>query len=104
MLAHLATRLGVPPTTVAAILALLTVQLALQAWALVDLARRRAVRGDSKWLWAAVIVFGSAFGVLLYAAIARVPAPPVEDGHARAGDAMSARRAVDILYGPRDRP
>ena len=102
MLAQLATRLGVPPSTVAAILALLTVQVALQAWALVDLARRRAVRGDNKWLWAAVIVFGTVLGMILYVAVGRTVDAPAEEGHARAGDAMSARRAVDILYGPRD--
>src|SRR6187431_250719 len=40
-------------TTVAAIMiAVIVLQLATQVFALVDLARRRAVRGGRKWVWA----------------------------------------------------
>ena len=42
------------------------VQLALQFFALLDLVRRQQVVGNNKWLWAALIVFGSIWGPIIY--------------------------------------
>jgi hypothetical protein len=41
------------------------IQLALMAFALVDLARRERTRGP-KWVWALVIVFGELLGPIIY--------------------------------------
>ena len=94
-------------TTVAAIaLALIVAQVATQAYALVDLARRDVVRGGRKWVWALVIALGNLPGAIGYLVAGR-PASEVEvsspgSGASEArGDA--ARRAVDTLYNPRDR-
>lgn len=92
-------------TTVAAIaLTLIVAQLATQAYALVDLARRDAVRGGRKWVWALVIVLGNLPGAIAYLVAGR-PTPEVDvsggasGASAARGDA--ARRAVDALYNPR---
>jgi hypothetical protein len=54
-------------TTVAAItLALIAAQLATQAYPLVDLVRREAVRDGKKCLWALVIALGSLPGAIAY--------------------------------------
>jgi DMSO reductase anchor subunit len=44
---------------------LLVLQLGLQIWALVDLARREATNGP-KWLWAVIIVIGELLGAVVY--------------------------------------
>ena len=104
MLDRLARLLEVSTTVAGLVLALVVVQLATQAYALVDLARRDAVRGVRKWPWALVIVLGNLPGAIGYLVAGR--APPVVDASgagvsASGGDA--ARRAVDVLYGDRDR-
>jgi hypothetical protein len=54
------------------ILPLVVLQLGLLIWALIDLTRpERRVRGDSKLIWALVIIFISFFGPLLYFIIGR---------------------------------
>jgi hypothetical protein len=54
------------------ILPLIVLQLGLLIWALIDLTRpERRVRGDSKLIWALVIIFISFFGPLLYFIIGR---------------------------------
>jgi hypothetical protein len=45
-------------------------QLALMAFALVDLIRREKTRGP-KWLWAIIIVLGELLGPILYLLIGR---------------------------------
>jgi hypothetical protein len=91
-------------TTVAAlVLVLIVAQLALQIWALVDLARRDRVRSGPKWLWALIIAFGNLVGAIAYLAVGRkVPMAPASDGGAAAAGSEASRRAVDALYGPRD--
>jgi hypothetical protein len=94
-------------TTVAAIvLALIVLQVATQAYALVDLARRDAVRGGRKWVWALVIALGNLPGAIGYLVAGR-PAPKVDVSGAGSGASAAgneaARRAVDVLYNPRDR-
>jgi hypothetical protein len=44
---------------------LIVLQLGLQIWALVDLARREATNGP-KWLWAVIIVLGEMLGPVVY--------------------------------------
>jgi hypothetical protein len=92
-------------TTVAAIMiAVVVLQLATQVFALVDLARRRAVRGGRKWVWAVAIAFGNLPGAIAYLAAGRIsPDDDLSDGRSGASAAGSdaADRAVDALYGPR---
>jgi len=104
MIANIAELLEVSTSVVWALVALVVVQVAVQVWALVDLARRRRVRFDAKWLWAVVIiVFGSSFlGPILYAAIGRnvVQEPETLDESASEPSSVDrTRRAVDALYG-----
>ncbi|HUQ80076.1 MAG TPA: PLD nuclease N-terminal domain-containing protein [Gemmatimonadaceae bacterium] len=105
MLDRFARLLDVSATVAALVLALIVVQVATQAFALVDLARRHAVRGGRKWLWALLIAFGNLPGAIAYLAAGRIPPDDVdvsESGTAVAGG-DAARRAVDGLYGPRDK-
>ena len=44
---------------------LVVLQLGLQIWALVDLARREATIGP-KWLWAVIIIIGELLGPVIY--------------------------------------
>jgi hypothetical protein len=102
----IAGKLGVSTTVVALLGALLVVQLALQIYSLVDLARRPAVAGGRKWVWALVIAFVSGFvGSILYLAVGRQAAPALEPAPP---DERAARRSTeqvaDLLYGPRDEP
>jgi len=46
------------------------IQLALMAFALVDLARRERTRGP-KWVWALVIIFGELLGPIIYLVFGR---------------------------------
>jgi hypothetical protein len=51
---------------------LVVLQVGLLVWALIDLTRpERRVRGDSKAVWALIIVFISFFGPLLYFIVGR---------------------------------
>jgi phospholipase D-like protein len=106
MLDWLAGRLNISPTVAGAMLGLIVVQLALQVYAVVDLVRRDRVRGDRKWVWALVIAFGNLVGAIVYLAVGRAPAevdiPAGASGASTAGGEAS-RRAVDALYGTRDR-
>ena len=74
MLDWLAGRLHVSPTIAGLVLGLIVVQLALQLYALADLARRDRVRGDRKWAWALAIAFGNLVGAIVYLAVGRAPA------------------------------
>lgn len=101
MIDSLAAELGVSNGVVWGLLAFSLVAMAIQVWALVDLARRNQVMGGRKWVWALVILLlNNALGAILYFAIGRrVPEPIVEQDqpHTTAGD--RTRRAVDALYG-----
>ena len=106
MLDRIAGLLHISATVAGILLALLCVQVATQVYALVDLARRDAVRGGRKWVWALVIALGNFPGAIGY--LVAGPLPAIDASGNRAGadavGAESARRAVDELYGPRDRP
>jgi hypothetical protein len=87
-----------------AIVALVVVQLGLQVWGLIDLATRKRVLGDRKWLWLILIVFGELVGVIVYLAIGRnVPAEAADPLHAQDVPASEDRveHAADVLYGKR---
>ena len=92
---------GIPREGVIALLALVSLQVILQAFACVDLARRRTVRGGRKLVWALIIIAGSVLGVVLYFALGRMPdaAEPDSDTPEQAGTA--GRDALDRLYGPK---
>src|SRR4051812_15815335 len=104
MLDRLAQMLGVSTGVAAMLLGLIVVQVATQAYALVDLVRRDAVRGGRKWVWALVVAFGNLPGAIAYLAAGRMP--PLVDVSGRSGASTAggdaARRAVDSLYGPCD--
>lgn len=102
MLDWLANRMHVSTTVAALVVVLIVAQLALQIWALVDLARRDTVRSGPKWLWVLIIAFGNLVGAIAYLAVGRKVSAPPRDGGAAAAGSDSARRAVDALYGPRD--
>ena len=102
MLDQLAQRLGDSTTVAVLILALIVTQLALQIYALVDLARRDAVRGDKKRVWVLVIAFGNLIGAIAYLVVGRTPPPADVPGGASTARDDAARRAVDSLYGPRN--
>lgn len=93
---------GVSNGVVYAVIALAVVQIGVQIWALVDLARRPQVAGGRKWLWALVIIFLSnlALGAILYFAIGRkVATQAAEQDAPDHGASARAERAVDTLYG-----
>jgi hypothetical protein len=102
MLDRLAQLLGVSNTVAGFVVLLILVQLGTQVVALVDLARRDAVSGGRKWVWALVIAFAALPGAIAYLAIGRsVPViDPEDSGSSASGE--RARRAVDALYGSRD--
>jgi len=103
MIDTIAEALGVSVSVVWGLAGLLVVQLAVQVWALVDLARRPRVRFDKKWIWALIIIFlGNSFiGPIVYAAVGRnvTGEAAVEGGISAPRDEETTRRAVDSLYG-----
>lgn len=101
MLTQLAGRLGLPPAAVVVLLVVLLVQVALQVYGLVDLHRRLLVPGGRKWPWALLIVVGNLVGAVIYLAMGR-PAAPIGGDHG-AGSAEARKKALDQLYGDRER-
>jgi ABC-type glycerol-3-phosphate transport system permease component len=104
MLDRFAQLLQVSTTVAAMALTLIVVQVATQAYALVDLARRDAVRGGRKWVWALVIALGNLPGAIVYLVAGRLaPEVSLTSAGASAVGADAARRAVDVLYNSDDR-
>ena len=59
-------------TFLAILIPILVIQLGLLVWALYDLTRpTRRVKGDSKVVWALIIIFVSYFGPILYFLVGR---------------------------------
>jgi Phospholipase_D-nuclease N-terminal len=102
MLDRFARLLQVSNTVAAIVLLVILAQVATQVFAFVDLARRDAVRGGKKWLWALIIAFGNLPGAIGYLVAGRAPPDVVSGSGASAAGGEAARRAVDALYGPRD--
>ena len=50
---------------------LMVIQLGLTLAALIDLVRREQVVGENKWIWAALVLFVSYFGPIIYFAFGR---------------------------------
>src|SRR5215213_6754092 len=97
LLDRFAELLHVSATVAAIMIAVIVLQVATQAFALVDLARRRAVRGGRKWVWALAIAFGNLPGAIAYLAAGRIsPDENLSDGHpgASAAGSAAADRAV----------
>jgi len=95
--------LGVSTAVAAIVLALAVIQLAVQIYALIDLARRKHVTGGQRWVWLLVIIFASLIGAILYLAIGRATPPvaePAQDPAAAETAADRARSTADLLYGP----
>ena len=104
MLDKLAHLLGVSPFVGACIVVLGVVQISLQVYALIDLARRDEVEGGRKWVWVVAVLVGGLLGTIAYLAVGRPPAKvdtPRAGGTSTSGD-EAAQRAVDVLYNPRD--
>jgi hypothetical protein len=82
----------------------LLAELALAVIALVDLVRRPRVRVTfgNKWVWVAIIVLVNLVGPILYLAIGRKPAPPVDEAPPVAAGSTSMKSVADALYGERD--
>ena len=103
MLDRFTQMLGISTGVAAILLGVIVLQVATQVYALVDLVRRDAVRGDRKWVWALVIALGNLPGAIAYLAAGRMP-PTVDATRAGSGASTAggdaARRAVDALYGP----
>jgi hypothetical protein len=93
---------GIPREGVIALLLLLSLQVVVQLFAWVDLARRRTVRGGKKWVWVLVILAGSLPGAALYLAYGRMP-DPAEPGSDTTDEQAGTpgRDALDRLYGPK---
>ncbi len=91
---------GLSTGALVALTVLAVVQVMLQAWALVDLARRGRVP-VSKGFWVAVIVLLNLVGPLIYFAAGRGSPAPGGGAEAKAepGGGERTRRAVDALYG-----
>lgn len=90
------------PTAVrAGILALGAVQLAVEAAALVVLARTPAerIRFGKKWPWVLVILFVNLVGAIVFLAVGRLPAAASEDDGSQSASGETMTRAVDVLYG-----
>lgn len=91
---------GLSPLVGGFILVLGIVQISLQVYALIDLARRDVVEGGRKWVWVAAVLIGGLIGTIAYLAVGRPP-PKVDTRADVTGD-DAAQRAVDVLYNPRD--
>jgi len=108
MLTRIAALLGgVPIPAVVALLVLAAIQIPLQVYCLIDLARRTRVPGGRKWVWALVIVAGNLIGAIVYVAMMRGAdrALPVGDERAAGSAGTVAReRALDRLYGDKNAP
>ncbi len=93
-----------PTPAIAALIALGAVQLTLQIVAVTDLARRPAVVGGRKWVWAIVAVLGGLIGALVYLVVGRAVPRLAGNDEPHAGGEGASRRALDTLYGPEQRP
>ena len=87
------------PALTVAVLCLIIVQLALQVYSLVDLAKRPKVQGGRKWVWALIIIFANLLGAVVYLAVGRSVDPLMDTTGLPRADDEAAKRAVDTLYG-----
>lgn len=104
MIAPAAASLSSVPTGVLIAVGVLAIlELGLDVFALVDLARRpkHTVALGNKWVWVAIILLVNLLGAILYLVVGRQPAPPPEDSGPAASAAPNATSIADALYGER---
>jgi hypothetical protein len=93
-------------TPVATLLLILgVVQVLVQVYSLMDLARRPAVAGGKKWVWLLVIALGNLLGAALYLAIGRKADPVVADDAVALDPTTTQSRAsaaAALLYGRKE--
>ncbi|MGV8897017.1 MAG: PLD nuclease N-terminal domain-containing protein [Rhodoglobus sp.] len=79
-------------------------QITLNVFALVDLYRRPVaqVMLGNKWAWVAIILLVNFVGAILYLAVGRKAAPPVDGVGPAPVRPGTAENVADALYGPRD--
>ena len=94
---------SLPVGVLIAVGVLATLELGLDVFALVDLARRpkNTVALGNKWVWVAIILLVNLLGAILYLVVGRQPAPPTEYPVPDASTAPSATSIADALYGER---
>jgi hypothetical protein len=90
------------PGLVAALCAIVAVQVALDVVALVDLYRRPKDRitFSNKWIWLAIVLLVNMLGAIAYLILGRRAAPAREPPEKTDREAKAAE-AVDLLYGQR---
>ena len=59
------------PPIVLLLIPLVLIEIALLVFALVDLVRRKKVRGGNKWVWGVVIVAVNVIGPIIYFVVGR---------------------------------
>jgi hypothetical protein len=96
---------SLPAGVLVALVVLGIAEVALDAIALISLARRprEAVVFGNKWIWVAIILVINPIGAIVYLAIGRAAAEPVEPAPPSAKTATSPTSIADALYGERDR-
>ncbi|MEZ4586812.1 MAG: PLD nuclease N-terminal domain-containing protein [Gemmatimonadales bacterium] len=90
------------PTVRLLLFVALAVQLVVQIYSLIDLAKRPEVAGGRKWVWVLIIVAGNLLGALIYLVLGR--REPLVEIATHAGERDARDRALDRLYGKSDRP
>jgi len=70
---------GVPGALVLAIILFALVEIGLMVWALVDISRRKHVRGNNKIVWILGIVIFGTIGPIIYLLLGRVDEPKEEE-------------------------
>ena len=64
--------MNIDPTIIALLVPIVLIELVLLVWALYDLTRaERRVKGDSKVVWALIIIFINLIGPILYFVVGR---------------------------------
>jgi len=88
-----------------ALVLLVLAELALDVIALVSLARRprEAVVFGNKWVWVAIILVINPLGAIVYLAVGRTAAAPIEHTVPSTTSNTTTTTIADALYGERDR-
>lgn len=89
---------NLPPEALAAMGALVLVQIGLQAFALVTIFRTEEsrLRWGKRWIWLAIVLVGELLGPILFFAAGRLDAPVDE---ALGSGPSAPEKSLDVLYG-----
>jgi hypothetical protein len=95
---------SLPAGVLVALVVLVLAELALDAIALISLAKRprEAVLFGNKWVWVAIILVINPLGAIVYLAVGRTAAAPVEHIIPSARFNTSTTSIADALYGERN--